>query len=131
MKSGLIVYHKNIQQIYPANWIEKFKESILAQTYQDFEVYECNYGGDNFKIFKDSKFYLSTTEFKNFVEAMNFLLDHCFNNENCDYVFNTNCDDYFSADRIEKQLIALNNGYDIVASNFALINEDGKETHRH
>ena len=64
-----------------------------------------------------------------FVDSMNYLLDEAFES-GCDYVFNTNIDDYFAVQRIERQLHFLNQGYDIVASNFHLV-KDGTVYHSH
>lgn len=117
---GVIVYHKNLNTIYPSSWIEQFKDSIINQTYKDFIIYECNYGGGNERIFDESVFISKVLP--TFVDAQNYLLDKAF--KKCEYVFNTNVDDWFALNRIEKQLQFLEAGYDIVSSNFALIQDD-------
>lgn len=121
MKLALLCYHKNIDKIYPKAWIEKYKNSILNQTVKDFDIIEVDYGGSNQRIFENSC-YLSK-DFLNFVSCMNYLLDDCFN-QGYDYVFNTNVDDYYSIDRIERQLLYLQRGFDVVSSNFVLIKDD-------
>lgn len=127
-KIALICYHKNASSLYPASWIEAYRNSILGQTVSA-DVFEFNYGNDGYRIFPDSIFINSLSP--NFVEVMNFLLNHCFLSMGYDYVFNSNCDDVFALDRIEKQLVPLRAGFDIVSSNFALTDADGKEYKRH
>lgn len=127
MKVALICYHKNIHKIYPHSWINKFRNSILGQTYKEFDIHELNYGGTHERIFKGSEFVSSF--FENFVDAMSWQLDQLFESE-YEYVFNSNCDDYFSLDRIEKQLVYLKNGYELVSSNFTLVEKE-KEIHTH
>lgn len=125
MKRAVIVYHKNIDKIYPAHWIEKFKHSIENQTEKEFDIIEVDYGAGGNRIFKESIYY--NIPFKTFVHCMNWLFDLCLE---YDAVFNTNVDDYYSLDRIERQSIYIKQGYDIVSSNFALIEND-KEIKSH
>lgn len=126
-KIAIIVYHKNASSIYPEKWIEEFRSSILNQTYKDFDIFEIEYSGGDFRIFTNSNWF--SHKFNTFVDAMNHLLDVCFH-LNYDYVFNTNIDDYYALNRIERQLMYLSCGYDIVASNFHLIRDD-KIVHSH
>lgn len=133
-KIALICYHKNADIIYPKEWIDKFRESILNQTHQDFNIIELNYGstegksGKAFRIFENSTFF--AYKFSSFISAMNPLIYYCKCN-NYDYIFNTNCDDYYSLDRIEKQLVYLEAGYDMVSSNFTLIDENDHHILQH
>jgi hypothetical protein len=53
---------------------------------------------------------------------MNFIIGKAFE-DGCDFVFNTNLDDYYDSKRIEKQLEKLKEGYDIVSSDFCYIEE--------
>ena len=124
---ALISYHKRAQELYPKEWIDKYRNSILNQTYKDFDIFEVEYSGGSFRIFENSDFF--SHSFSTFVDAMNHLLDVCFLHH-YDYVFNTNVDDYFAVQRIERQLHFLNQGYDIVASNFHLV-KDGTVYHSH
>lgn len=120
MKVGIIIFHKNIKKIYPQEWIEKCINSIKNQTYKNYTIYEINYGGTIEQLFVDSKFY--SINKINHADAMNFILDEAFN-DSCDYVFNINLDDFYHLSRLEKQIPYLQNGYDIVSSNFCLIDE--------
>lgn len=117
MKSALIVYHKNLFSIYQASWISEFKESILNQTYKDFDIYELDYGGGNNRIFENSNY--ESKEFPSFVYALNYLLEQL--REQYDCVLNSNVDDYYSLDRVEKQVRQIQHGFDIVSSNFSLV----------
>jgi len=128
MKIGVIFFHKNIRNIYKERWIKKSVKSILDQTYSDIGIYEINYGGDEFSlkdyfVNEDRPWIFISEEKQNHAEAMNFILDRAFN-DGCNFVFNTNLDDYYSTNRIEKQLEYLTQGYDIVSSDFCYIQEN-------
>ena len=111
-KIGIIFFHKNIKNIYHERWIFKSIESIINQTFKEFKIFEINYGGEEnslvkefFPDFENIDFYHS--EFRNHAEAMNFIIDKAFE-DGCDFVFNTNLDDYYDYSRVEKQLLKLN-----------------------
>src|SRR6478735_5833211 len=125
---AVIVYHKNVFQIYEPEWIRMFKDSVLNQTRKDFVVYELNYGGKEERLFEDSVY--ESIEMPTFVHAMNYLIDKAFKN-GATAVFNSNCDDYFSLDRIKKQAPMIEKGYDLVSSNFCLVkNNEIVHTHK-
>ncbi len=129
LKVGVVFFHKNIRSIYKERWVRKSVESILNQTYSDLHLYEINYGGDQYSILEGLEntkphFFVSE-EMKNHAEAMNLIIDKAFS-DGCDFVFNTNLDDYFDPKRIEIQLEKLKEGYDIVSSDFCYIEEDEK-----
>lgn len=121
MKVALISYHKNIQSLYPKEWIDRHRETVINQSYQKFDIFELEYGGGQFRIFNDS--FYESNPFDNFVQAMNYLLDKVFA-LGYDCVGNLNADDYYSPLRIETQLPYIAEGYDIVSSNFCLIDND-------
>lgn len=127
MKVALISYHKNARLLYDGWWIQAYKDSIVNQTYKQFDIFELEYGGGDFRIFGESNYH--SKEFPTFVHALNYLLD-CVFFMGYDCVFNTNADDYYSLNRVEKQLPYIELGYDIVSSNFSLV-EGGNITHRH
>jgi hypothetical protein len=125
-KIGVIFFHKNIKNIYHQRWIDKCISTILNQTINNFTIYEINYGGENYSLFNDidsheKKFY--SENLKNYAEAMNFIITEAFE-DGCDYVFNTNLDDYYRLDRFEKELVHMENGYDLVSSDFCYISEN-------
>lgn len=122
-KIALIVFHKNADKIYPKKWIDDFRDSILNQTNQNFDILELCYSDDYFNIFDNSIF--TKTTYDNHAQAMNRLIDIAFDVYSYDYAFITNVDDIYSLDRIEKQLPYLEQGYDIVSSNFSLFNDEG------
>lgn len=126
-KVAVICYHKNLDQMYPWYWIEKFRQSILRQSHKDFSILELNYGDTPQQIFPNS--YFESFELPNFAHAMNYLLDKAFAG-GYDYVFNTNCDDEYALNRIEIQMPHLISGCDIVSSNFCLTRDD-KIVHTH
>jgi hypothetical protein len=126
MKLGVIFFHKNIRSIYQERWINKCRETILNQTIKEFSIYEINYGGDDFSLFegielKNPHTFISE-EKSNHAEAMNTIIDLAFE-DGCEYVFNTNLDDYYDLNRFEKQIEFLNQGYDIVTSDFCYVEE--------
>lgn len=124
MKVAIIAYHKNIDTLYPKEWIEQYKASVLS--HGTYPIYECCYGGESKQIFEHSTFLYKAMP--TFVHAMNELIDTAFAH-GFDAVANTNVDDYYAADRIEQQVTYLTAGYDIVSSNFALI-QDGRQIAR-
>lgn len=130
MKIGVIFFHKNIRSIYKERWVNKCIETILNQTVNDFSIYEINYGGDDFSLFegielKNPHTFISE-EKSNHAEAMNRIIDLAFE-DRCEYVFNTNLDDYYELNRFEKQLEFLKEGYDIVSSDFCYVEEMGED----
>lgn len=125
-KIGVIFFHKNIRSIYKERWINKCIETILNQTVKDFSIYEINYGEDDFSLFegielKNPHTFISE-EKSNHAEAMNRVIDLAFE-DGCEYVFNTNLDDYYELNRFEKQIEFLDQGYDIVTSDFCYVEE--------
>ena len=60
---------------------------------------------------------------ENYAEAMNFIITKSFE-DGCDYVFNTNLDDLYSPERIEKQLQYIQEGeYDLISCDFLYVEE--------
>jgi hypothetical protein len=120
-----VCYHKNATQLYPEKWIEEYRNSILNQTYKEFDIYELEYSGGDYRIFENSIYH--SKPFPSFVYALNYLLD-CLFFMGYDCVLNTNVDDVYSLDRVEKQLPYIERGYDIVSSNFHLVDGNGNIT---
>jgi hypothetical protein len=121
MKVGIILFHKNIHDLYPKAWIDKCLSSISNQTFKDFQIYEINYGSDNVRLVEDSIFY--SIEKVNYADAMNFIITEAFN-DGCDYVFNTNLDDFYHPEKLEKQIRCLDQGCDVVSSDFCYVDEN-------
>jgi hypothetical protein len=122
MKIGVIFFHSNLEKIYKKEWIDECIESIKDQTVSGIEIYEIDYSGRSLNLTGTSNFY---SEIRiNYADAMNFIISEAFN-DGCKYVFNTNMDDKYVKDRIEKQIEYLNNGYDIVSSDFSYMDSDG------
>jgi hypothetical protein len=133
MKLGVVIFHKNPFSIYDKRWIEKSLESIINQSVKSLNFYEIDYSGKEISLLgdynlKNLKYY--SQKMSNYAEAMNFIISEAFQ-DGCEYVFNTNIDDYYTLDRVEKQLNLMESGnYDIVSSDFCYIKEtingDGK-----
>ncbi len=66
------------------------------------------------------KYHFFNMKFENHIHAMNFLITEIFN-RGYDVVFNTNMDDQYKNDRFEKQINKINEGYQLVSSNFYYI----------
>lgn len=120
-KIALLCYHSNAQVLYKEEWINAYRDSILFQTHKYFSIFEHNYDGGLFRIFENS--YFESVKMPTFVHALNYLLDKCFSS-GYDFIYNSNADDINSFNRIEIQLPYLEEGFDIVSSNFALLQDD-------
>ena len=107
-KNAVIFFHKNINNIYEKQWVNRCIESVLNQTDVDFDIFEVNYENINYSILKDHDIgnrthYFYKEDFDTHTEAMVFLLEKAFN-KGYDYVFNTNLDDYYHTDRFKSQI---------------------------
>ena len=124
-KCGVILFHKNIKKIYNKRWVDRCIESLINQTHRDFKFYEVNYGDDDYSLLSDYKldgdFY--NKEMSNHAEAMNFIIDKSVE-DGCDVIFNVNLDDNYSIFRISKQLDKIEEGFSVVSSDFAYIEDD-------
>lgn len=127
MKVGVIFYHKNIKDLYQWSWIEKSVYSIINQSYNDFEIFEVNYGNENFSILNELKikrnYSFYNRNYNNHADAMNFLIEEALRND-VDILFNTNLDDYYDIDRFKIQIEKINQGFDVVASNFTHVDDN-------
>lgn len=121
MKAAVMIFHKNIKTYYPWEWIRKCYDSILMQSYKDYDVFELDYGGTNNHTFPKSKFF--SIPMANHAEAHNFLIDVIFDRD-YDCAFNVNVDDWYALNRFELQLPWIEKGYDVISSNFYRVNED-------
>lgn len=119
MKCAVIIYHKNASKIYKKEWIDKCIQSIKDQTYQDFDVFELNYGGSNEVFYKGDKnsYFPMFEKHDNHISAMNRVIGYCLA-FNYDIIFNTNLDDYYHPERFAKQIDAISQGAQLVSSNF-------------
>ena len=121
-KSAVIFFHKNIYNIYNKYWIEKCVESVINQVNVFFDIYEVNYGNedksifDNYNLTKKINRYFFKKDYKTHTEAMMFLLNKCFNENNYDIIFNTNLDDYYNHKRFIYQIYEVNNNNSLLNS---------------
>jgi histo-blood group ABO system transferase len=130
-KCAVIMFHKNLKKIYKWRWIDKSVNTILNQTYQNYDIFEINYGGGEYSLFSDidtdKKVYFYNVECDTHTEAMMFLLDKCFNQYNYDIVFNTNLDDFYHKDRFMKQIKCINDGYNLCSTFMTYITEENDD----
>ena len=140
LKCLVIFYHKNIFKLYDKRWIFKSIKSISNQKYQNFDIWELNYGDDNTSIiniadFIGKSYIFYNKKLDNHVYAMYYLINKGFYEHNYDVIFNTNLDDYYHPQRFEKQLQLIKLSYPIVFTYWIYIEEiDGKDyykTHKH
>lgn len=125
MKVGVILYHSNIKNIYKERWIKKSIESMINQSFNKLTFYEVDYSGSNESILEqydiEKKFW--SVSLDNYAHAMNFIIDKSFE-DGCDYLFNTNLDDYYHTDRVKIQLEKIEN-FDVLSTDFVYIEESG------
>ena len=124
MKAACILFHKHAYNYNP-NWIAKCIHSIQNQTYNNFDVFELDYGDEHTQLYPNSNF--ASMELPSHAHAHNFLLDKVFE-LGYDCAFNVNIDDIYSLDRFEKQIVWIEAGFDVISSNFYHIDERGKMT---
>ena len=124
-KYAVIIYHANASKIYKPEWIDKCIDSIRNQTFKNFDVFEMNYYGEDKKMYANvgQKYFPVALQQGNHIGAMNTLIDMCLD-FGYDIIFNVNLDDYYAPDRFEKQIIAIQNGAQLVSSNFQYFNDE-------
>lgn len=132
--NAIILYHANARSRYPQRWIDDCIGSIKNQT-EKCVVLEMDYEGKGEQLCEGSIFY-NRKMFTDYSDketgrhtghswAHNFLCEVAME-YNADYVFNTNIDDFYHYQRVEKQLEYLKQGYDVVSSNMTQINENNE-----
>lgn len=131
MKRGVILYHSNIRNIYKKRWVDECLSSILKQTETDFTFYEVDYGGENYSVLENIEHHQKSnfwsSKMNSYADAMNFILDKAFL-DSCDLVFNVNLDDNYHPERFAKQSKLIEEGYDLISSDFCYIEETGMDT---
>jgi hypothetical protein len=127
MKAAVIIFHKNVGQ-YPKVWTRQCVDSIMSQTYKDYDVWELNYGGPKVQVFPKSLYV--ELDCPDHADAQNFLLDMC-KMMKYDCVFNVNIDDFYRKDRFELQIKAIQQGFDVISSNFVRVDENGNHLRRY
>lgn len=120
MKAAVIIYHSNALKIYKQEWIDKCVNSIMNQTYKGADIFELNYGNCGKHFTNGYKF---TVPMKNHISAMNYLIAMVLS-RGYDVIFNVNLDDYYSLDRFDAQIAAINKGAQLVSSNFHYFNDE-------
>ena len=124
MKVGIIVYHSNLQEYISKEILEKCLNSILNQTFYMFDIIELCYDYEDNGSILDERFnkfkQIYQHKFlKNPNNALNYLLNKCFNELNYNIIFNINLDDYYDINRFAIQLQKIiYEQYDIVFSNY-------------
>lgn len=133
--NAIILYHANAKQRYPQKWIDDCVGSIKNQT-EKCIVLEMDYAGGEERLCDTSIFYSTVinhyqADKKTFRHtghsyAHNMLCKLAVEQRGADYVFNTNLDDFYHYQRVEKQLEYLREGYDVVSSNMTQIDGDNR-----
>ncbi len=125
MRVAVIFYHRHAERLYSPQWLNQCVNSIRNQTFQRFDSFELAYDGTDARYVPEAKFF--SQELPGYATAANFLLDHCFYENDYDVVFNTNMDDYYSLNRFEVQLRWVLAGYDLVSSNYTIVDADDND----
>jgi len=118
-KCAALVYHKNIFEIYQKKWITKCIDSIINQSFIEYDILELNYGGTSFSLFPatiENKKYFWNKHFNSHHEARGFLLHKAFHEMGYDVIFNVQLDKFYHLDRFQYQVDAIQRGYDIISS---------------
>jgi hypothetical protein len=118
-KCAALVYHKNIFEIYQKKWITKCIDSIINQSFIEYDILELNYGVTNFSLFPaiiENKKYFWNKHFNSHHEARGFLLHKAFHEMGYDVIFNVQLDKFYHLDRFQYQVDAIQRGYDIISS---------------
>jgi hypothetical protein len=108
LKCAVLFFHKNIDKICKKYWVDKCISSVLGQSYQDFDIFEINYGDEDKSILEhfdlgNREHFFYKKNYVNHTEATMYLLEKCFELNNYDLVFNTNVDDYYNLKRFDEQ----------------------------
>lgn len=128
MKVAVICYHKNLADLYPATWVEQYRNSILGQSFQELTIYEVNYGAGEERIFNYSNY--ESIKFPTFIHAMNYLLDKVFD-DGFDCAGNSNVDDVYAKDWLSTLVPYIEQMADIASCNFALVKDDAPYHYHH
>jgi len=118
-KCAALVYHKNIFDIYQKKWISKCIDSVLHQSYTQFDILELNYDGTDFSVFPpDSNYkkFFWNKSFNSHYQARGFLLHKAFHEMKYDIIFNVQLDKFYHLDRFKYQVEEIKRGYDIISS---------------
>lgn len=124
MKAAAIIFHKHAYKYNP-KWVAKCIHSLQNQTLTGVDFFELDYGNEHTQLYPNSNF--ASITMNNHAEAHNFLLDKVFE-LGYDCAWNVNIDDIYTLDRFEKQIVWMEEGYDVVSSNFYHIDESGRVT---
>tara|TARA_B110001454_G_scaffold218932_1_gene248650 strand:- start:10176 stop:10895 length:720 start_codon:yes stop_codon:yes gene_type:complete len=140
MKVCCIIYHSEIFTTYKEDWILECIKSIYLQTYKKYDIIELCYDeSDNslikmFKekgIFKTNRLIFLNKKMENNIEAENYIFNYAFNKLNYDVCININIDDIYNNKRFELQMKKIEEGYDIVSSNYKIFqNYEGEKYER-
>lgn len=131
--NAVIIFHKNILNIYKKEWINQSIESVLDQNNIKFDIFEINYGNSNYSVLNDYKnkllklncgYFFYSENFDNHVEAMVFLINKIFNEYKYKIIFNTNIDDYYDLNRFKSQVDCINDGFDVCSSLYEYIDSE-------
>lgn len=126
-KCCVIIYHKNALSLYKPEWIKACLQSLNNQTFQNFDIFELNYGDDKSSIMDifniNKQRYFWKIPMDNHAQAMNFLLTMAFEKYNYDFVFNVNIDDYYDENRFKIQIKYFDTcSFEICSSNYKINN---------
>ena len=115
-KHAVLIYHSNILEQYSdLDSLQPSLQSILQQSYSNYDILELNYGNDTTHIFSNKSTLFWNIKFDTSKKAQNFLLNIAFNKLNYDVIFNIEVGKVYKPDTFEQQIKLINDGYDIVS----------------
>jgi hypothetical protein len=130
-KCAALVYHKNIFDIYQKKWISKCIDSVLHQSFTQFDILELNYDGTDSSVFPPDINYKKiffNKSFNSHYQARGFLLHKAFHEMKYDIIFNVQLDKFYHLDRFKYQVQEIKRGYDIISSVNHLSKKNKKKT---
>jgi hypothetical protein len=85
LRSAVMLYHRDLERLYPARWVHKCITSLLAQTHAEFDIWELDYGGGerpamapHLHRLDGRRYTFLSRRLASHAAAMNYLLDAIF-----------------------------------------------------
>jgi len=138
MKVCCVIYHSEIYKTYKKEWVLECLMSINLQTYKKYDIIEMCYDNSNFSLikmlkdeglFKENKLIFINKKCVDNIESENYVFNYIFNKLNYDICININIDDIYNNDRFMLQMRKIEEGYDIVSSDYKIFQNHEGEKH--
>ena len=140
MKVCCVIYHSKIFSTYKEDWVLECLKSVYLQTYTKYDIIEMCYDQSDFSLirmlkdkglFKKNKLIFLNKECVDNIESENYIFNYAFNKLKYDVCININIDDIYDNDRFMLQIKKIEEGYDIVSSDYKIFqNHEGEKYER-